>query len=62
MTFKYVQFSHIKNNQTYKLPWLKQAEIDFLNRPINYEEIESVIKLQARTVFLENSTKHSKKK
>ena len=54
--------------ETYKLPRLKQEEIDFLNRPINYEEIESVInnlpkiKLQARTVFLGNSTKHSKKK
>ena len=29
--------------ETYKLPRLKQEEIDFLNRPINYEEIESVI-------------------
>uniref|UniRef100_A0A7N5K9P1 RNA-directed DNA polymerase n=1 Tax=Ailuropoda melanoleuca TaxID=9646 RepID=A0A7N5K9P1_AILME len=29
--------------ETYKLPTLKQEEIDFLNRPINYEEIESVI-------------------
>ena len=29
--------------ETYKLPTLKQEEIDFLNRPINYEDIESVI-------------------
>ena len=29
--------------ETYKLPRLKQEKIDFLNRPINYEEIESVI-------------------
>ena len=29
--------------ETYKLPRLKQEEIDFLNRTINYEEIESVI-------------------
>ena len=29
--------------EMYKLPRLKQEEIDFLNRPINYEEIESVI-------------------
>ena len=29
--------------ETYKLPRLKQEEIDFLNRPTNYEEIESVI-------------------
>ena len=29
--------------ETYKLPRLKQEEIDFLSRPINYEEIESVI-------------------
>ena len=30
--------------ETYKLPRLKQEQIDFLNRPINYEEIETVIK------------------
>ena len=30
--------------ETYKLPRMKQEEIDFLNRPINYEEIEAVIK------------------
>ena len=29
--------------ETYKLKRLKQGEIDFLNRPVNYEEIESVI-------------------
>ena len=29
--------------ETYKLRRLKQEEIDFLNRPINYEEIESGI-------------------
>ena len=29
--------------ETYKLPRLKPEEIDSLNRPINYEEIESVI-------------------
>ena len=54
--------------ETDKLPILKQEEIDLSNRPINYEEIETVIKtlpktkLQAQTVFLGNSTKHSKKK
>ena len=30
--------------ETYKLPRLKQEEIDFLNRQINYDEIETVIK------------------
>ena len=29
--------------ETYKLPRLKQEEIDFLNRRINYEEIEAMI-------------------
>ena len=29
--------------QTYKLPKLKQEEIDNLNRPINSQEIEAVI-------------------
>ena len=54
--------------ETYKLPRLKQEEIDFLNRLINYEEIETVIKNLPKnktpgpTVFLGNSTKHSKKK
>ena len=30
--------------ETYKLPRLKLEGIDFLNRPINYKEIEAVIK------------------
>ena len=30
--------------ETYKLPRLKQEEIDYLNRLINYEEFEAVIK------------------
>ena len=30
--------------ETYKLPRLKQEEIDYLKRPINYEGIEAVIK------------------
>ena len=30
--------------ETYKLPRLKQEEIDYLNRPINYEDIEEAIK------------------
>ena len=30
--------------ESYKLPRLKQEEIDFLNRPINHEETEIVIK------------------
>ena len=30
--------------ETYKLTRLKQGEIDFLNRQINYEEIEAVIR------------------
>ena len=54
--------------ETYKLPRLKQEEIDFLNRPINYEEIESVInnlpnnKTPGPDGIPGNSTKHSKKK
>ena len=43
-----IKLSNMQNTEafleTYKLPRLKQEEIDFLNRPINYEEIESVIK------------------
>ena len=54
--------------ETYKLPRLKQEEIDFLNRPINYEEIESVInnlpknKTPGPDGFPGEFTKHSKKK
>ena len=54
--------------ETYKLPILKQEEIDFLNRPINYEKIEAVIKnlpktrVQGLTDSQGNATKHSKKK
>ena len=54
--------------ETYKLPRLKQEEIDFLNRPINYEDIESVInnlpnnKTPGRDGFPGKSTKHLKKK
>ena len=53
--------------ETYKLPILKQEEIDILKRPINYEEIESVInnlpkkKLQARFPG-RNSNENSMKK
>ena len=35
--------------ETYKLPRLKQEEIDYLNRLINYEEIEPVIKTSPKT-------------
>ena len=54
--------------ETYKLPRLKQEEIDLLNRPINYEESELVInnlpnnKTPGPDGFPVDSTKHSKKK
>ena len=54
--------------ETYKPPRLKQEEIYFLNMPVNYEEIEAVIKTSSKTrvqALMDspgNSTKHSKKK
>ena len=55
--------------ETYKLPRWKQEEIDYLNRPINYEEIEAVMKkpppktrVQGLTAIQVNSTKHTKTK
>ena len=53
--------------ETYKLPKLKQKEIQNLNRPITSKEIESVIKnpqqakVQRQMASLGNSTKHLKK-
>ena len=54
--------------ETYKIPRLKLEDIDFLNRQINYEEIETVIKNLPKTKCQGlmdspgNSTKRSKKK
>ena len=38
------KLNNLEEMETCKLPRLKQEETDFLNRPINYEEIEAVIK------------------
>ena len=35
--------------ETYKLPKLKQEEIEILNRPITSQDIESVIKISQQT-------------
>ena len=54
--------------ETYKLPGLKQEEIDYLNRAINYEENEALItnlpktRVQGLIDSPGNSAKHSKKK
>ena len=54
--------------ETYKLPRLKQEEIDNLNRPITSNEIEAVIKKLPKNKspvldsFQGNSTKHLKEK
>ena len=55
--------------ETYKLPKVKQEEIENLNRPITSKEIESVIKnqksqtrVQGQRASQGNSTKNLKKK
>ena len=53
--------------ETYKLPKLKQEEIENLNRPITHKEIQLVIKnlkktrVQGQMAFQGNSTKHLRK-
>ena len=53
--------------ETYKLPKLKQEEIENLNRPVTSKEIEPVIKnlpktrVQGQMAFWGNYTKHLKK-
>ena len=53
--------------KTYKLPKLKQEEIENLNRPVTSKEIEPVIKnlpktrVQGQMAFWGNYTKHLKK-
>ena len=57
----------VKFLETYKLPKLKQEEIENLNRPITSKEIKLVIKnlpktrVQGQMAFQGNSTKHLKK-
>ena len=53
--------------ETYKLPKLKQEEVENLDRPIFSKEIKSVIKknsqktrVQGQMAFQGNSTKHLK--
>ena len=53
--------------ETYKLPKLKQEEIEYLKRPLTSKEIELVIKnlpktrVQGQMAFQGNSIKHLKK-